>query len=228
MESKQEVQISANAITLFTDSYEQNKQRIEKEQPEFEPISLLAEISASLKYLTNQIQNNNTSKSVIQIPNLLKPLITLGTFRIGTHLREEIDLQRIEVRSWSRQCLYYIQGQGDKQVQTELVNNSYGRMICISFSTAGGKGEEYDQDIYYRLIRISRFLRQLHEGRHYFGQPPFQALPLLVPVSLEQIEEEGANEELEAQMKNIGYNGGIKAWANDAKAAILNHLIHSN
>ncbi|KAA6361238.1 MAG: hypothetical protein EZS28_043235 [Streblomastix strix] len=193
MEYNQEVLISANAITLFTDSYELNKQRIEKEQPEFESKSSLVEISTSLNYLSYQIHNNNTSKSVIQIPNLLKSLITLATFRIGTHLREEIDLQRIEVRHWSRDCLWQIQQYGDEQVQSELVNNSYGRMICISYCTAGGKGEEYDLGIYNGLFYFSRFLRKLHDGRNY-NYSSFQPLPLLVPVSLEQIEEEGINE----------------------------------
>ncbi|KAA6355432.1 MAG: hypothetical protein EZS28_049041 [Streblomastix strix] len=57
--------------------------------------------------------------------------------------------------------------------------------------------------------------------------PSFQPLPLLVQVSLEQIEEEGANEELEAQMKNNGYCYGlIKTQANDTKAVILNHFIN--
>ncbi|KAA6369672.1 MAG: hypothetical protein EZS28_034801 [Streblomastix strix] len=227
MESNQEVQISANAITLFTDSYEQNKQRIEKEQPEFESKSSLVEISACLKYLISQTRDNNTSKSVVQIPNIVKSLITLSTFRIGTHLRKEIDLQRIEVRHWSRKCLWSIQGDGDAQVQSELVNVEYGRVMTITISTAGGKGEEQDQEIHNGLFSISRFLTELHDGRNDW-YTSFQPLPLLVPVSLEQIEDEGANEEIEVQMNNKGDDGDIKYWANDAKAAALNHFIHSN
>ncbi|KAA6357560.1 MAG: hypothetical protein EZS28_046913, partial [Streblomastix strix] len=38
-------------------------------------------------------------------------------------------------------------------------------------------------------------------------------------------EEEGANEELDAQMKNLGYF--IEYWANEAKAATLNRFIAS-
>ncbi|KAA6334788.1 MAG: hypothetical protein EZS28_053031, partial [Streblomastix strix] len=165
---------------------------------------------------------------VIQIPNLVKSLITLVTFRIGTHLREEIDLQRIEIRSWSRQCLWSIQGDGDAQVQSELVRQGYGRVMFITISTAGCKGEEQDYEIENGLIRISIFLTELHDGRNDDWYPSFQPLPLLARSTEEQIEDEGANEEIEAQMKNIGYNSGIKAWANDVKAAILNHFIHSN
>ncbi|KAA6392682.1 MAG: hypothetical protein EZS28_011788, partial [Streblomastix strix] len=71
-----------------------------------------------------------------QIPNLVKSLITLSTFRTGTHLREEIDLQRIQIRRWSRQCLWQIQEYGDAQVQSELVRQGYGRVMFISYCTA--------------------------------------------------------------------------------------------
>ncbi|KAA6387831.1 MAG: hypothetical protein EZS28_016641, partial [Streblomastix strix] len=53
-----------------------------------------------------------------------------------------------------------------------------------------------------------------------------RTLPLLARVSFEQIEEEGANEEIEAQMNNNGLGGDIKAWGNLTKAVILNHFIH--
>ncbi|KAA6370062.1 MAG: hypothetical protein EZS28_034411 [Streblomastix strix] len=128
------------------------------------------------------------------------------------------------VRYQSKQCLKLIQYNGDEQVQTELANNSYGRVICISYCTAGGKGEEYDLGILNGLKHIYWVLKELHEGRTW--QPSFQPLPLLARRSVEQIEEEGANEELEAQMKNIGYYGYIKRCSNDAKAEILNHFIH--
>ncbi|KAA6388968.1 MAG: hypothetical protein EZS28_015509, partial [Streblomastix strix] len=75
------------------------------------------------------------------------------------------------------------------------------------------------------LQRISRFLRDIHQGRNYL-KPYFQTLPLLARRSIEQIEEEGANEELEAQMINKGYSWNIKREANDAKAETLNHFIH--
>ncbi|KAA6363936.1 MAG: hypothetical protein EZS28_040537, partial [Streblomastix strix] len=179
----------------FTDSYTKNKQGKQNEQQESESIPSLVEISSTLHYLRNQIWNNNISKSVIQIPKLLRSLITLATFRIGTHLREEIDRERIEVRHWSRQCLISIQGYGDEQDQSELVNQGYGRVKSLSFSTAGGKGEEYDLDIYYGLHDISTFLRELHEGRNDDWYPSFQPLPLLARSSEEQIVEEGSNED---------------------------------
>ncbi|KAA6380984.1 MAG: hypothetical protein EZS28_023488 [Streblomastix strix] len=90
---------------------------------------------------------NSSCKQVIWIPNLRRSLTTLVTFRLDTHLREEIDQQRLEVRSTSRDCLYWFQVYGDEQDQTELVNNEYGRVMSITFSTAGGVGEEQNQEI---------------------------------------------------------------------------------
>ncbi|KAA6355539.1 MAG: hypothetical protein EZS28_048934 [Streblomastix strix] len=96
--------------------------------------------------------------------------------------------------------------------------------MSISFCTAGGVGEEQNAEISYGLKRISRFLRQLHEGRTY-GQSSFQPLPLLARRTEEQIEDEGANEEIEAQMNNKGIRGYIKNWATWAKSETLNHFI---
>ncbi|KAA6360011.1 MAG: hypothetical protein EZS28_044462, partial [Streblomastix strix] len=66
---------------------------------------------------------------------------------------------------------------------------------------------------------------QLHEGRNDW-QPSFQPLPLLVRRTDEQIEEEGANEEIDAKMENNGLYVHIKIWANEAKKATLNHFIY--
>ncbi|KAA6310100.1 MAG: hypothetical protein EZS28_056376, partial [Streblomastix strix] len=75
---------------------------------------------------------NKSSKQVTQIPKLLQSLIALVTFRLGTHLNEQMDLLRLEVRRQSRECLRYIQVYGDEQDQQELVNNGYRRVIFLS------------------------------------------------------------------------------------------------
>ncbi|KAA6353876.1 MAG: hypothetical protein EZS28_050597 [Streblomastix strix] len=131
---------------------------------------------------------------------------------------------RLEIRCNSRWCLYWIQWDGDEQDQTVLVNNGYGRVTSITFSTAGGQGEEQDDEIRNGLVCISDFLRRLHEGKTQ--QSSFQPIPLLARNTEEQMEEEGAREELEAQMNNNGYDSNIKFWANEAKKATLNHFIH--
>ncbi|KAA6372988.1 MAG: hypothetical protein EZS28_031485 [Streblomastix strix] len=226
MESDQEIQNASRDIVSFTDSYVQNKQRKLNQQQESESTLSLAQVTSSLESLLRQIDNRKSYKQVIRIPKLLQSLIALVTFRLGTHLREEKDLLILKVRRQSRECLRYIQVYGDKQIQKELVNVGYGRVMSLSFSTAGGIGEEQDLEIRSGLSDISRFFRQLHEGRNNYGYRPFQPLPLLARVSLEQIEEEGANEEIEAQMNNNGLGGGIKAWGNLTKAVILNHFIH--
>ncbi|KAA6393869.1 MAG: hypothetical protein EZS28_010603 [Streblomastix strix] len=227
MQSKLKVNEIARAIISFTDSYTQNKKRKQNEQPESESIPSITKICSSLEFLRYQILNNNTCKQVIQIPKLLKSITTLSLYKIGIHIGQELDQQRLEVRHWSRWCLYWIQFYGDAQDQSELVNNEYGRVMFITFSTAGGIGEERDKEILYGFNYISDFLRQLHEGRNN-RKPSFQPLPLLARITEEQIIEEGANEELEAQIKNKGNNGSIKYWTNEAKAVVLNRFIHRN
>ncbi|KAA6356773.1 MAG: hypothetical protein EZS28_047700 [Streblomastix strix] len=224
MQQKQEFYETARALVSFTDPYAQNKQGKQNEQPESESIPSITKICSSLQFLRNQIWKNNGCNQVIQIPKLLQSLTTLVTFRLGTHIDLDVDNQRLEVRSWSRRCLYWIRYYGDEQDQSELANNGYGRMLSITFSTAGGKGEEQDEEINNQLRSIYWFLRELHLGRNW--QPSFQPLPLLVRRSEEQMEEEGANEEIDTQMNNNGYYGDIKSNANYVKAATLNRFIH--
>ncbi|KAA6399990.1 MAG: hypothetical protein EZS28_004486 [Streblomastix strix] len=226
MQSKQSIQDVAKTIISFTDSYTQNKQRKQNEQQESESTLSLTQVTSSLEQLWRQIRNKKSCKQVIRIPKLLQSLISLSRYKVGTHLREQTDLLRLKVRSWSRDCLRYIQEYCDEQDQTELVNVGYGRMTSIAFCTAGGIGEEHDKEIYSGLNRITRFLRDIHEGRNNRWQPSFQPLPLLARRTEEQIEEQGAIEELEAQMNNKGYYSGIMYWTNEAKATILNHFIH--
>ncbi|KAA6362757.1 MAG: hypothetical protein EZS28_041716 [Streblomastix strix] len=227
MQQKYKFYETARAIVSFTDLYTQNKQGKQNEQPESESISSLTDIASSLQTLSHQIQhNNNTRKQVIHIPKLLQSLSALVTFRLGTHIDLDVDNQRLEVRSWSRDCFRCIQQFGDEQDQSELVNNGYGRVMPISIFTAGGKGEEPDEEIYNGLKYISEFLTELHERRNNDWQPSFQPLPLLARRSEEQKEEEGANEEIDAQMNNNGDDGYIKSKAQWAKEAILNLFIH--
>ncbi|KAA6371737.1 MAG: hypothetical protein EZS28_032736 [Streblomastix strix] len=168
---------------------------------------------------------NRSCKQVIQIPKFLHSLTVLSSFKLGNHSNQEVDLQRFNVRCNSRECLDRIQECGNAKDFADLVNIGYGKVICISFSTAGGIGEEHDKKILNVLNDIINFIRALHNGRNDEWQPSFQPLPLFSRRTEEQIEEEGANEEMEAQMNNNGYNRRIKYYAKYAKAVILNHFI---
>ncbi|KAA6365899.1 MAG: hypothetical protein EZS28_038574 [Streblomastix strix] len=226
MESDYQIKKARRAIISFTDSYTQNKQGKRNEQPESDPAPSLVEISTYLQYLRDQICYNNALKQMIKIPKLLRSLVALVTFRLGTHIDLDVDNQRLKVRSWSQRCLGYILYFGDEYVQSELVNVEYGRVLFISICTAGGKGEEQDEEIYNGLKYISEFLRELHYGRNdFYWKPSFQPFPLLVRNTEEQMEEEGAIEEIEAQMNNNENEWSIRNWANCTKAAILNNFI---
>ncbi|KAA6393119.1 MAG: hypothetical protein EZS28_011358 [Streblomastix strix] len=178
-----------------------------------------------LKFIENHLWDNKFRKLIFN-PKIIHSLSVLSLYKLGTHLKEEEDGQRKDVRHWSRYCLWIIQFYGNEQDQTELFKIGYGRVISIAFCTAGGVGEEEDAEIFNGLFYFSRFLRQLHEGRA--RQPSLQQLPLLVRRTEEQMEEEGSNEELQAQIKINRYYGYIKKEANLAKAVILNHFIHKD
>ncbi|KAA6369790.1 MAG: hypothetical protein EZS28_034683 [Streblomastix strix] len=124
------------------------------------------------------------------------------------------------LRSSSRRCLWSINDYGDASTHTELVNANYVRVLVIAISTASGVGEEQDWEIRNELRRISIFLSSLHQGRNSF--PP---QPLLAQRADEQIEEEGGNEEIDAQLINKRYSDNIKNSANEAKGMILNYFI---
>ncbi|KAA6391458.1 MAG: hypothetical protein EZS28_013020 [Streblomastix strix] len=225
MRSRQKIQNTAILIIQFIDSYTQNNQGQQNEQLESESQHSLTDIASSLQSFKDQIRNPKSCKFVIRIPKLLQSLVALSLYKINTRICQILDQQRFGVRSWSRWCLSQIRVYGDEQVQSELVNNGFGRVMSISFCTAGGVGEEEDEEINDGLYRISRFLRQLHEGSNYW-QPSLQPLPLLARRTEEQIEEEGANEEIEAQMNNKGMNGCIKGDATWAKEVTLNNFIN--
>ncbi|KAA6357735.1 MAG: hypothetical protein EZS28_046738 [Streblomastix strix] len=175
-----------------------------------------------IPHLTHSIINNdNICKDVINTPKALHSLITLSGYKLNIHFSQENDQQTLSVRHSSRGCLGNIQEYGDASVQTELVNARYARALVIAVSTASGSGEEQDDEICDGLSSISNFLRDIHQGDYSF--PP---QPLLVRRSVEQIEEEGGNEEIESQIINKGHFGrNIKDEANRAKGEILNYFI---
>ncbi|KAA6372249.1 MAG: hypothetical protein EZS28_032223 [Streblomastix strix] len=165
---------------------------------------------------------------MIKNQNLTRSLASLTIFKLGNHSNQEIDRLRLNVRHNSRKCLEWIQNSQYAQDIADVVNVGYGKVNCISFCTAGGIGEENDEEIIRVLILIHNFLLKLHEGR-YFRQPSFQPLPLIVRRTEEQIEEEGAIEEVEDQMINYGHQYcGINIQAQGVKSETLNHFIYNN
>ncbi|KAA6401227.1 MAG: hypothetical protein EZS28_003240 [Streblomastix strix] len=117
---------------------------------------------------------------------------------------------------------------GDEQDQAELVSKGYVRANVIAISTAGGQGEEQDEEIDNGLSYLSRFLKELYQGRlnpKIPDQPPFPPLPSFARSSKEQIEEEGGYEEVEAQLINKGQRYNIKDSADFVKRRILYYYV---
>ncbi|KAA6356785.1 MAG: hypothetical protein EZS28_047688 [Streblomastix strix] len=166
------------------------------------------------------MDNNNNRQELINTPKTLHSLITLSSYKINIRFSQENNQQTFAVRHSSRGCLVNIQEYGDEYIHSELVNARYVRVLIIAISTASGSSEEYDEEIFQGLYRISIFLKCLYQGTYSF--PP---QPLLVRRSVEQIEEEGGNEEIDAQLINKGYRGNIKNSAIEAKGRIINYFI---
>ncbi|KAA6390527.1 MAG: hypothetical protein EZS28_013949 [Streblomastix strix] len=221
MQLKQEIEDLAKTIISFADSYENSKEKKKIEKSDSESTPFLIEVTSSLQILQNQLKNNNAYKSVTQTPNLLQSLSILSNYKFGTHKSEQVDQQRLALRSSSRWCLYWIHFYGNEQDQSNLVNQGYGRVMSIIISTAGGAGEEQDKNIWCELRFIYLFLGALHEGRKC--SPSFQPLPLLEQSMKEQMEEEGANEEVDAQMISSGFD--LMRQVQFAKETILNHFV---
>ncbi|KAA6379644.1 MAG: hypothetical protein EZS28_024829 [Streblomastix strix] len=191
------------------------------DQQQTESSSSHSLITYSLNLLDSLIMDNNKCKQVINTPKALHSLIPLSGYKLNIHFNQENDQQTFAVRHSSRECLWHIQYYGGASAQSELVNARYARVLVIAISTASGAGEEQDEEICNGLYRISKFLRDIHQG-NYSSFPP---QPLLVRRSVEQIEEEGGNEEIDVQMNNKGCYGNIKYHANRAKGRILNYFI---
>ncbi|KAA6365700.1 MAG: hypothetical protein EZS28_038773, partial [Streblomastix strix] len=130
----------------------------------------------------------------------------------------------------SIECLDSIHSQGDEQVQVELVTNGYPRVLVMDINTAGGNEQEQDREIWEGLYNIIRFIREFLEGRQinpYYPCTSFPPQPDLFKSCLEQFEDEGGNEEIEAQLVNkaIGEYDDIHNNSNLAKRRILNIFI---
>ncbi|KAA6376009.1 MAG: hypothetical protein EZS28_028464 [Streblomastix strix] len=205
---------SQSQLDKKTDQQEQHNQQ------KSESSSSISLITQSLELLDRLISNNNICKVVINTPNALHSFCALTNYKINIHFSQEIDKQTFKVRHSSRRCLYSIQFFCDTSDQSEIINARYVGVLVIAISTASGSGEEEDYEISIGLDRISRFLRCLNKGTYSF--PP---QPLLARRSEEQIEEEGAIEEIDSQLINKGNYGHIKTDANRAKIAILNYFI---
>ncbi|KAA6363591.1 MAG: hypothetical protein EZS28_040882 [Streblomastix strix] len=148
------------------------------------------------------------------------------------HINKKEDQQSYLIRKWSRGCLIWIQTFGDKQDQSELINVGYGRIVIIFISSAGGTEEQGDVEIYWVLQYIYRFLNELNNGRNNSNninnQPSFIPQPALSKICIEQMEEEGGNEEVESQLINKGNVWKIIGDAEEVKGLILNRFIHNN
>ncbi|KAA6389753.1 MAG: hypothetical protein EZS28_014718 [Streblomastix strix] len=94
-------------------------------------------------------------------------------------------------------------------------------------NTAGGAGKQKDDEIYWGLNDIYNLLSEFRYGRN-FPFTSFQPLPALAKPCIEQIEEEGGNEEVESLLINNANEWNINNQAKCAIRDIFNYFIHSS
>ncbi|KAA6364766.1 MAG: hypothetical protein EZS28_039707, partial [Streblomastix strix] len=75
-------------------------------------------------------------------------------YNINNHINEEKDRQASLIRDGSGQCLGNIQKYGDESIQSELVSSEYAGVSVLQVSTAGGDGEQEDDEIWNGLITV--------------------------------------------------------------------------
>ncbi|KAA6386588.1 MAG: hypothetical protein EZS28_017885 [Streblomastix strix] len=201
-------------------------QQEQHNQQKSESTSSLSLIASSINLLKRLISKNNICKVVINTPNALHSLFTLSIYKLNIHFNKIYDIQTFEVRHSSRWCLWFIQVFGDLSAHSEFINARYVGVLVIAISTASGSGEEYDGEISLGLDNISDFIRDLHQGKNNYATFPPQ--PLLARRSDEQLEEEGAIEEIDSLQKYKGDYDHIKISAIRAKGMILNYFIEQD
>ncbi|KAA6373566.1 MAG: hypothetical protein EZS28_030907, partial [Streblomastix strix] len=123
--------------------------------------------------------------------------------------------------------------EGDEYAQDELVTNGYPRILVNIINTAGGNEYQQDEWIDQGLNNIYNFIIKILKGRQtdiFNPRPSLQPYPVLFKSCLEQIEDEGGNEEIEAQLVNkaIGEYDGIHNNSNLAKRRILNIYVDNS
>ncbi|KAA6398683.1 MAG: hypothetical protein EZS28_005785 [Streblomastix strix] len=162
------------------------------------------------------------------MPKFIHSLKALAIYKSRIHFNSENDKQIYSLRNSSRGCLWTILDYGDALDQQELVNIGIAGVLFVAISSAGGISEERDSEIREELFNIADFLKFLNNGRDITKYPSFPPQPLLAKISIEQIEEEGANEEVDAQIANKGLYGNVKDKSKEVEGLLLNFFIDKN
>ncbi|KAA6391686.1 MAG: hypothetical protein EZS28_012784 [Streblomastix strix] len=118
---------------------------------------------------------------------------------------------------------------GNEIVQANLVAFNYSKELIAYISTASGKCQEQDKEIYRGLELINNYIQDLRQRRYELPWTYISPLPHLTKISVEQFEEEGGNEEVDAQSINNRKDytdHSIMIRTNLTKAKLLNHFIH--
>ncbi|KAA6392604.1 MAG: hypothetical protein EZS28_011865 [Streblomastix strix] len=149
-------------------------------------------------------------------------------YKINVQTNDNKDQQSYLIRKRSSQCLQHVLLYGDESVYADLQNIGFVGTSIIPISSAGSFGENDEDQMFMGLIDVSSLFISLHnvsDNPHY---PTFPPQPTLLKTSQEQVEEEGAYEEVESLLIDNGRRNCIKKRAKQTKREILNIWIDMN
>ncbi|KAA6388965.1 MAG: hypothetical protein EZS28_015506 [Streblomastix strix] len=170
----------------------------------------------------------NSYQVIISNTALIHSFIQLCKYKLCQYVNQEEKKQADEIRSYSSYGLREVVQYGVIQTFEVLSHSCYAGVLAKATATAGGIVVEADTDIAVTISNIFNFIHILLNGRYPNPcLPTVPPLPALLKESVEQIEVEGAQEEVEAQMtNNENRTMDINYHARNFKAILLNAFIN--
>ncbi|KAA6394164.1 MAG: hypothetical protein EZS28_010310 [Streblomastix strix] len=157
-----------------------------------------------LPHLSNIIIIISSYVSVIPSNQfLLQALVKLSKYKIGDIISHYSDNQPSSIRNNCRESLNRIQQYGDALAQNNISQAGYATSLVASFSSNIQFNKEYF--VSDALFDLNSYFEEMLNGRYCIRiKIRFPRQPTIVKISLEQIEEEGGNEEIDFHIHNKG------------------------
>ncbi|KAA6401526.1 MAG: hypothetical protein EZS28_002950 [Streblomastix strix] len=159
-------------------------------------------IASVVKMLFNILNQNEWNCSTAQnTPKLLESIGKLAQIKFLEPTMNEKDIDSIcRIKYNFLKCMRQIQQFGDDKTLERLTNNFYAHSLVLAIASCGGSSIQNNDVIEQAALNTEKFFTELFLGRnkaHEF----FGSQKSLAKISLEQSEEEGGYEEVDAWLK---------------------------
>ncbi|KAA6399360.1 MAG: hypothetical protein EZS28_005113 [Streblomastix strix] len=162
------------------------------------------ECQLSIIFLDNLLQmNTDRIKELSIVPKVFVALLNLVIFNESEQQCAEIVQRAVDIRSKSLSSLYHILTYGNAQIRKHIICDlKYYHTLVGVIGIGGACQEENDIVIHQGIISFYLILQYFRLGDSYNR---FPSQLDLVKVVEEQIEQEGADEEIETHIFNLNY-----------------------